>query len=163
MATTRINFSEWLPDQPGVAGAMTEAKNVYPIANGYGSLPLEVNLSNNASENLHNIFAAKKNTPTLLFASGATKLFRYNSGTTNLTDVSKAGGYSTAAEDRTFFTQFGNVVLAANGANKLQAWTIGTSTAFADVAAAAPTAKFVTVVRDFVVCANTSTNPNRVF
>lgn len=163
MATTRINFTEWLPDQPGVAGVMTEAKNVYPIANGYGSLPLEVNLSNNASENLNNIFAAKKNTTTLLFASGATKLFRYNSGTTNLTDVSKAGGYSTATEDRTFFTQFGNVVLAANGANKIQAWTIGTSSAFADVAAAAPTAKFVTVVRDFVVCANTPANPNRVF
>ena len=163
MATTRINFTEWLPDQPGVAGVMTEAKNVYPIANGYGALPLEVNLSANASENLNNIFAAKKNTTTLLFASGATKLFRYNSGTTNLTDVSKAGGYTTATEDRTFFTQFGNVVLAANGADKIQAWTIGTSTAFADVAAAAPTAKFVTVVRDFVVAANTPTNPNRVF
>ena len=57
MATTRITFTEWLPDQPGVTGAMAEAKNVYPIANGYGSLPLEVNLSNNATENLNNIFA----------------------------------------------------------------------------------------------------------
>jgi hypothetical protein len=163
MATTRINFTEWLPDQPGVAGAMTEAKNVYPVANGYGALPLEVNLSNDASENLNNIFAAKNNTTTLLFTSGATKLFRYNSATTNLTDVSKVGGYSTATGERTFFTQFGNVVLAANGTNKLQAWTIGTSTVFADVAAAAPTAHYVTVVRDFVVAANELSYPNRVY
>lgn len=163
MATTRINFTEWLPDQPGVAGSMTEAKNVYPIANGYGSLPLEVNLSNDATENLNNIFAAKNNTTTLLFTSGATKLFKYNSATTDLTDVSKSGGYSTATGERTFFTQFGNVVLAANGADKIQAWTIGTSTEFADVAAAAPTAHYVTVVRDFVIAANTLSNPNRVY
>jgi len=163
MATTRINFTEWLPDQPGLTGTMTEAKNVYPVSNGYSSLPLEVNLSNDASENLNNIFAAKNNTTTLLFASGATKLFRYNSATTNLTDVSKSGGYSTATGERTFFTQFGNTVITANGADKLQSWVIGTSTAFADVAAAAPTAHYVTVVRDFVVAANEVSYPNRVY
>jgi len=163
MATTRINFTEWLPDQPGIAGAMTEAKNVYPVANGYGSLPLEVNLSNNASENLNNIFAAKNNTTTLLFASGATKLFRYNPANTNLVDVSKSGGYSTPSGERTFFTQFGNTVITANGADKLQAWNIGSSTAFADVSAAAPTAHYVTVVRDFVVAANELSYPNRVY
>jgi len=163
MATTRINFTEWLPDQPGIAGAMTEAKNVYPVANGYGSLPLEVNLSNNASENLNNIFAAKNNTTTLLFASGATKLFRYNSANTNLVNVSKSGGYSTPSGERTFFTQFGNTVIAANGADKLQAWNIGSSTAFADVSAAAPAAHYVTVVRDFVVAANELNHPNRVY
>ena len=163
MATTRINFTEWLPDQPGLTGAMTEAKNVYPVANGYGALPLEVNLSNDASENLNNIFAAKNNTTTLLFASGATKLFRYNPANTNLVDVSKSGGYSTPSGERTFFTQFGNTVITANGADKLQAWNIGSSTAFADVSAAAPTAHYVTVVRDFVVAANELSYPNRVY
>ena len=163
MATTRITFTEWLPDQPGVAGAMTEAKNVYPIANGYGSLPLEVNLSNNATENLNNIFAAKNNTTTQLFAAGATKLFKYNSATTNLDNVSKANGYTTASGERTFFTQFGNRIITANGTDKLQAFTIGSSTLFADVAAAAPTAHYVTVVRDFVVAANELSYPNRVY
>lgn len=163
MATTRINFTEWLPDQPGVAGVMTEVTNVYPIANGYAPLPLETDLSNNASESLNNIFAAKKNAVSSLFASGSTKLFKFNSATNNLDDVSKAGGYSTATGERFFFTQFGDVVIAANGANKLQGWTLGSSTAFADLAAAAPTAHYVTVVRDFVVSANTVTYPNRVY
>jgi hypothetical protein len=142
---------------------MTEAKNVYPVANGYSALPLETNLSNAASENLNNIFAAKKNAVSSLFTSGATKLFKYNSANNNLVDVSKAGGYSTATGDRFYFTQFGNVVIAANGANKLQGWTLGSSTAFADLAAAAPTARYVTVVRDFVVAANDLTYPNRVY
>jgi hypothetical protein len=142
---------------------MTEAKNVYPVANGYSALPLETNLSNAASENLNNIFAAKKNAASFLFASGMTKLYRFNSANNNLVDVSKTGGYSTATGDRFYFTQFGNVVIAANGANKLQGWTLGSSTAFADLAAAAPTARYVTVVRDFVVAANDLTYPNRVY
>ena len=163
MATTRINFSEWMPDQPGVAGVMTEVKNVYPVANGYAPLPLETNLSSNASENLNNIFAAKKNAISSLFCSGMTKLFKFNSATNALDDVSKAGGYSTATGERFYFTQFGNVVIAANGEEKLQGWTLGSSTVFADLAAAAPTARYVTVVRDFVVAANTVTYPNRVY
>ncbi len=163
MATSRITFTEWLPDQPGVAGVMTEAKNVYPIANGYAPLPLEANLSTAASENLNNIFAAKTNAVSSLFCSGSTKLFKFNSANTNLVDVSKSGGYSTASGERFYFTQFGNVVIAANGQAKLQGWTLGSSTAFADLAAAAPTARYVTVVRDFVVGAGTSTYPNRVY
>jgi hypothetical protein len=163
MATTRVNFTEWLPDQPGVAGVMTEAKNVYPVANGYSALPSETNLSNTASENLNNIFAAKKNAVSSLFAAGRTKLFKFNSADTDLDDVSKSGGYLTAINERTYFTQFGDVVIAANGQEKLQGWTLGSSTAFADLAAAAPDARYVTVVRDFVVGAGTSTYPNRVY
>lgn len=163
MATTRINFTEWLPDQPGVAGVMTEAQNVYPVANGYSPLPTETDLSTAASENLNNIFAAKKNAVSSLFASGRTKLFKFNSADTDLDNVSKVGGYSGAVDDRTYFTQFGDVVIAANGADKLQGWTLGSSTVFADLDAAAPTARYVTVVRDFVVAANTLTYPNRVY
>ena len=163
MATTRINFTEWLPDQPGVAGVMTEARNVYPVANGYSALPLETNLSNAASENLNNIFAAKKNAVSSLFASGATKLFKFNQADNELEDVSKSGGYTTPTGERFYFTQFGNVVIAANGSNKLQGWSLGSSTEFADLDAAAPTARYVTVVRDFVVAANESANPNRVY
>jgi hypothetical protein len=40
---------------------------------------------------------------------------------------------------------------------------MGSSTAFADLAAAAPTAQFVTVVRDFVVAAKTASNVSEVY
>jgi hypothetical protein len=62
---------------------------------------------------------------------------------------------TTGANDRVRFTQFGKSVISTNNADKLQAWTLGTSTSFADLSATAPIAKFITVVRDFVVVANT--------
>lgn len=161
---TKLNFGEWLPDQPGVAGGLTQAQNVYPVASGYGPLPTAVNYSDAASEDLNNIAAGKTGTTTTIFAGGATKLFKYDSGDLDLDDVSKAGGYVTPSGSRFNFVQFGKVMLAVNDEEKVQAWTLGTSTVWADVAAAAPVARFITVVRDFVVCANigAGTNPNRV-
>lgn len=163
MAATRINFSEWMPDQPGISGALTDAKNVVSLAIGYGPLPLPVNYSAEASEALTAVVSGK--TPdggTKLFASGATKIFDV-SAVGALTDVSKSGGYSGSGRFR--FTQFGNTIIGTNFAEKLQAYTLGTSTAFADLSASAPVAKYITVVRDFVVTAyvdDSGVKPTRV-
>jgi len=160
MATT-IDFGEWMPDQAGITGAIQEAYNVVPQAIGYAPLPNAVDLSGAASENLTNVFATKFGGTTTLFAAGTTKLFKFDSTDLSLDDVSKSGGYTTA--DRFYFTQFGQRLIAANGNAKLQAWDLGSSTAFADLDAAAPTAKYVTVIRDFVVAANTSSSPSTVY
>jgi len=163
MATT-INFGEWVPDQPGVAGNLTEAKNVYAIATGYAPFPLATDYSAAASETLNNIVAGKGAGVTQIFAGGTSKLFKLDTSDLSLDDVSKAGGYATPTNDRWNFTQFGKVILAANNEEKIQAWTIGTSTAWNDVSASAPIAKYLTVVRDFVVSGNigAGTNNNRV-
>jgi hypothetical protein len=163
MAITRINFGEWTPDQPGVTGTMTSVTNTFPLANGYGALKSVEDFSNAASENLNAVYAGKSGANTALFAGGATKLFQYAQADNDLDDVSKSGGYTTPTSERWRFAQFGSVVLAANGQTKIQAWTLGTSTVFADVAAAAPEAYHVTVVRDFVVGARTASYPNRVY
>lgn len=160
MPTQRIQFTEWLPDQPTTTGALLEANNVYPLTIGYGPFPLSNDLSTAASEDLNNVVAAKFDLETQLFAGGATKLFKFNPTTAGLTDVSKAGGYSSV--ERWSFTQFGDAILASNNTAKIQAWYVGTSTAFADVSATAPIAKFITVVRDFVVAANISGTPNKL-
>ena len=161
MATQRIALGEWLPDQPSVIGTIQDAFNVIPIANGYAPFPLSVNYSSDSADTLTNVFAGRFNTITQLFAGSATKLYKFNAGTLALDNVSKSGNYSGG---RWYFTQFGNVVVAANNTNKLQSWTINSSSLFADLAAAAPIAKFVTTVRDFVVCANLDggTNANKV-
>lgn len=163
MAITRINFGEWTPDQPGVTGTMTSVTNTFPLANGYGPLKDVVDFSDAASENLNAVYAGKSGAYTNLFAGGPTKLFLYAQSDNDLDDVSKAGGYSTPTGERWRFAQFGSTVLAANGQAKIQAWTLGSSSAFADVAAAAPAAYHVSVVRDFVVGARTSSYPNRVY
>jgi len=167
MATTKLTFGEWMPDQPGISGALSDAKNVVSQAIGYGPLPTAATFSAAASENLTTLVAGK--TPanaTKLFAAGSTKIFDV-SGVGALTNVSKSGGYTPNANaDRFRFTQFGNVIIGTNFSDPMQAYTLGTSTAFADLAAGAPICRFLTVVRDFVVTAFTdessTTYPSRV-
>lgn len=160
MATTRVNFGEWLPDQPGVIGALTNAKNVYPRLTGYGPFPEEVEYSQAASENLNNVVAAESTSGvTQVFAAGETKLFRLDTTDFSLDNVS-ATTYSSTTKWR--FTQYGNKLIAANGANTLQAYDLTTTGNFANLASDAPSSKFVTVVRDFVVGAHNPTEKFRV-
>lgn len=161
MAIKRLVLGEWLPDQPGLTGALTEAKNVVPRMTGYGPLPSVKQFSNSASENLITTFVGKFGGTIQLFAAGGSKIFKFDPNDLDLDDVSKTGGYASA--ERWKITQFGKVLIAANGNDALQGWTIGTSTAWANLSASAPTASFVTVVRDFVVAANNTNNPNRVW
>ena len=158
----RINLGEWTPDQPGISGSLTVATNVVPQQVGYGPFPSASTYSSAASQTLLSSFAGIYGATTVLFAGGSTKLFKFNDLTTALTDVSKAGSYTST--DGWEFAQFGNVVIAANNKNVLQAWNLSSSSLFADLSASAPTAKFVTVIRDFVVAANigAGTNPNKV-
>jgi hypothetical protein len=167
MATQRITFGEWMPDQPGITGALMDAKNVVSQAVGYGPLPTAATFSDAASENLTTLVAGK--TPsgeTKLFAAGATKIYDV-SGVGALTDASKSGGYTpNANNDRFRFTQFGDVIIGTNFSDAMQSYTLGTSTDFGDLSASAPLSKYVTVVRDFVVAAFTkesgTTYPTRV-
>jgi len=155
MATQRISFGEWLPDQPGLSGALTVAKNVVSQAIGYGPLPLQVQIATGAAENLVSLHTATQtNGTTALFAAGTTKVFKI-SPVGAFTDVSGTT-YATPAADRIRFTQFGEQTIFTNNFDKLQAYNVNTSTDFADLSASAPVAKFITVVRDFVVVANTT-------
>ena len=157
---TRVQFEEWLPDQPSVT-SLRDAKNVYPTSIGYAPFANEENFSSDASENLNSVFGSKYGDEVAIFAGSATKLFKLDATDLGLDDVSKLGGYT---GNTWKFTQFGKVVIAANNQSKLQAWTIGTSSSFADLNANAPIAKYVTVVRDFVVAANigATAEPNKI-
>lgn len=63
-------------------------------------------------------------------------------------------GFNTPANERIRFTRFGNRTIAANFGDRLQSFVADTSTSFRNLADDAPIAKFVTVVRDFVVAAH---------
>jgi len=237
MPTQHIQFKNWLPDQPSILDAVSEANNVTPLAVGYGSFKSAVNYSGAATEDLTNCFSTKLDTDVSVFAGGLTKLFKLDSSSLALDSVGKSAartisnvaltsnvatittasdhGYSTGdvvtvdASNNVFdgsytittvptsttftyakvnanitsaaatgtvigsdytgtyrwqFLQFGNYALAANGANKVQYYDINASSYFGDLAAAAPVAKYITAVRDFVVCANigAGTYPSRV-
>jgi hypothetical protein len=159
---TRVKFEEWLPDQPAMSGAILDAKNVYPVSMGYSPFPNSEEFSASASENLNSVSVGKFGDEVQIFAGGTTKLFKFDSTDLSMDDVSKTGGYASTGSWK--FAQFGSVVLAANNQAKLQSWTLGTSTQFVDVNINAPISKYVTVVRDFVVCANLDggSNPSKV-
>jgi hypothetical protein len=160
MATSRITFGEWLPDQPGLIGALTVARNVFPKAVGYGGFPESVEFSGDASEPLNSVVAARSiDGDTRVIAGGFTKLFLLNSANLSFDDISSTT-YSSSFDWK--FTQFGNTLIAANGANTLQAYDLTTTGNFAVLDSGAPAAKFVTVVRDFVVTAWQPDNNARV-
>jgi hypothetical protein len=153
MATTRVTFGEWMPDQSGISGALTDAKNVVSQAIGYGPFPTPVSFSSAAAENLTSLYAAKApDSNTVLFAAGLSKIYTVG-GSGTLTQVNT--GLTTGSNDRVRFTQFGKSVIICNNSNKLKSWVLGTSSTFAEISSDAPIAKYITVVRDFVVVANT--------
>jgi hypothetical protein len=164
MATSRITFGEWLHDQPGLIGALTVAENVYPKAVGYGPFPDSVAYSEAASQDLNNIGAAIDSSgATKIFAGSANRLYLFDSTDASLDDVSlTTTGYTTS--DRWRFVQFGNNMIAANGQDKLQYYDLTTTGGtFVELDSGAPTAKLLTVVRDFVMTGNIpGSNPNRI-
>jgi hypothetical protein len=160
MATQRITFKEWLPDQPSILDTVSEANNVIPLAIGYGPFKSAVNYSGAASEDLNNCFATKVDSDVSVFAGGLTKLFKLDNDNLSLVDESKSGGYT--GTNRWQFLQFGSLAIASNGSEKIQSFDVNSSTAFADASSDAPIAKYITAVRDFVVAANISGTPNKV-
>jgi hypothetical protein len=236
MPTQRIALGEWLPDQPGLTGALTVAKNCFPVTAGYGAFPAEANFSAAAAEDLTSIISAKDQSGTTkLFAAGLKKIYAVDSvgaltgvfsftgtysqsGTTTLTVTSiahklKTGdsvyldftsgsaadgqftvtkltvdtftvtttsattsgnvtisptstGYNTGSTDRFRFTLFGNQIIGTNFSSRLQVYSADGSSSFKNLSDSAPIAKFITVVRDFVVCAHLdesgTTRPYRV-
>jgi hypothetical protein len=162
MPTQRIAFKDWLPDQPSILDTVSEANNVIPLAVGYGPFKSAVTFSGAASEDLNNCFAAKLDNDVFIFAGGATKLFKVDNTDLSLVNESKAGGYT--GTNRWQFLQFGSLALASNGSEKIQSFDVNSSTAFADVSSDAPIAKYITVVRDFVVAGNigAGTSPSKV-
>lgn len=83
----------------------------------------------------------------------------------NVRISASADGFNTPANERIRFTRFGNRVIAANFGDRLQSYVADASNSFKNLSDDAPIAKFITVVRDFVVCANIdidSTGPFRV-
>ena len=160
-----IPFGEYLPDQPEFANpGATVAKNVLPHNAGYKQFPSQSVYSNALSAKCQGAFAAKEpGGASVVFAGDATKL--YSLSDTTFSDVSGAT-YTTPTDGAWEFTQFGNQVIATNLTDAPQAWTLGTSSAFADLGGTPPKARHVGVIRGFVMMGDldesSTLTPNKV-
>lgn len=92
-----------------------------------------------------------------IFAGDAADLYQLNSASTAWSVVSKATHPYTIASDLMWrFVLMGQRVIAVNFNDPMQSFVMGTSTKFADLAAAAPKARYAAVVRNFLVASNTN-------
>ena len=154
-----IDFGDLQADLPTYenSGALV-VDNVLPLAKGYKSLAGFQALSGTgltgSAVGLFTSFSASGSTN---YAGDATKLYQMDSSLV-FQDKSKAGGYnnSTTENARDFwaFTQFGSNIIATNFADNIQKFTEGTSSAFSDLVSLK--AKYIAVIRDFVVAGYTN-------
>ena len=154
-----IEFGDLQADLPSYenSGALV-VDNVLPLAKGYKSLAGFQALSGTgltgSALGLFTSFSASGSTN---YAGDATKLYQMDSSLV-FQDKSKAGGYnnSTTENARDFwaFTQFGSNIIATNFADNIQKFEEGVDSAFSDLIALK--AKFIAVIRDFVVVGHTN-------
>ena len=161
-----IPFGDYTPDLPALGNpGATTAKNVIPAKVGYLPLNSIADYSSALTAYCRGAASAVDTAGNVhSYAGDETKLYRLVS--TTQTDSSKVGGYSCASDSYWEFAQFGNKIIATNHDDDIQALTLG-GTTFANLAAGAPKARHISVIRDFVMVGNTYDTtdgdmPNRV-
>jgi hypothetical protein len=163
----RLPLGEYLPDLPDFGNpGVTEAKNVLPSGSSYEPFPSTTIYSNALGARCQGAAYGKDaNGNTFNFAGDVSKLYRLNAQAWS--DISKVGGYATPVDGRWFYSNYMTRMLATNFADPIQTFTMGTSSAFSDLSASAPKARYITALRDFIVVGNTFDSfdgnvPNRV-
>jgi hypothetical protein len=155
---TIIPAPQFKPDKPDLVddGSQT-VRNVIPRTEvSYGPMPSLVPYSVALTARVQGgIGVADTAGNTFCFVGDGTKLYKGSAGSAAFADVSAAGGYECDVQGRWSFTFWTpNLVLAADFDDAIQAFTIGTSSAFSNLSSGAPKAKYLAVIRDFVFAFN---------
>ena len=156
-------FLDFLPDLPEYRNeGLVDANNVVPAFKSYRPVRNIASVSTNALTARCQGFASFRSSSGNItsFAGDATKLYRYQSNT--FTDVSGGTTFNTPADNDWQFTQFGNYIIASNGADAPQVWQLDNSSAWSALGGSPPTFWHSAVVRNFVVTGWQSTNRNRI-
>jgi hypothetical protein len=154
-----VPLGPWLPDQPeyGNPGSATMLNCVPRTVNSYGPAPSTSAVTGALDARCQGaIYVRDKSGNVHGFAGDASKLYTIVSGSPNWVDISKSGGYTTAADGQWQFTVFGERIIATNFTDPIQSFVMGVDVAFDDLSADAPVARYVAQVRDFLMVANTS-------
>lgn len=91
------------------------------------------------------------------FAGDSADLWQLTAGSQNWAKVSKsAGAYGISADNQWRFALYGTRIVATDYADNVQSFLLGTSSAFADLSASAPKARFLAVAKSFLMLGDTS-------
>jgi hypothetical protein len=150
-----VELLGYAPDaDPTVMGVLTNASAVVPSLKGLKGAPsaTAVSMATLAATCQGSAVLTKLDGTTRFLAATATNI--YEAGASTWTDVSRAATYTASASQRYRFAQLGDVSLAANGADTIQASASG---AFSCISGA-PIAGIVETVGSFVFGFNTATS-----
>ena len=154
-----IPFGEFAPDQPDLdAGGTfsTVAKNVIPrTKNSYAPLGTVTALTNALDNNCQGAAAFRDSTGSVnSFAGDTSKLYKLDQ--TTYSSVTGSTTPSVADDDTWQFAKFGERVVAVCGHDtNIQSYLMNSSSVFADLDSAAPRARHVAQIKDFIMAGNT--------
>jgi len=144
-----IPFGPWLPDRPKLENpGLVNATNVIPTAGGYAPFQGGTAVTDALDDPCQGAASFKQTDGTsYVFAGDEDKLYQLRNGVWD--DVS-AKTYAVSIFSSWRFEQFGTLVLAANGSDRIQKVRTGTTAIFEEITAS-PVCQFMAVVRDFLV------------
>src|SRR5262249_51228206 len=152
---TMLPFGDYRPDVTAYQSTISRViQNVIPRGDGYGPFFSLVPFTLALPLTCRGYFYARKADGSIaVFAATATDLYLLNTSTFAWTAVSKGGAsYSTIPNgDQWQFAQFNNFVIAVQINPVPQVFDLTASSAFADLAASPPQARYVAVVNRFLV------------
>jgi hypothetical protein len=162
----RILFGTYTPDQPpflnqqdqGVYG-LAMADGCYKIRNGYAPLGQFSALQNGTLASAPIGAGAYRYTGTpYIFVGNATNIYTYSaSGFTSI-----QSGLTTTVGNGLRFCSYGKYMLATNGTDPIKQFDPATPTVMTTLAAGAPTARYLAVVRGFLIAGYAGGLPLRV-
>lgn len=159
-----IPYGPWRPDAAGInTPVCRSAVNVLPGVVGFKPLPsLDAASAALPDTCIGAAVTLEADGEVHAFAGTAEGLYKLASGAT-WDDVTNTGGaYATGAGERWRFAVYGDLVLATTIAEPLQKFDVTSSTEFEDLGGSPPKARYVDVVRDFVLLGCIENNERRV-
>lgn len=154
-------YGEFKPDQPPhLTDGMMTADGVYPIANGYASIPQFALATNGTLASTCLAAASYRQASTVyLFAATATNIYKYeSSGYTSL-----KGSLTTSAAVGVRFVDYNDWMIMTNGTDAVQKFDPGTSTtATANLGGSPPTGRFIGRIGGYLVLAYAGGDPLKV-
>ena len=161
-----IPFSEWRPDVADYNGQHSKyILNALPRGDGYGPVKDFSAYTAALPAACRGFFRALDDDGSVVtFAGTSAKLYKLDNTDFTWDDVSVGAGTYTAlpTTGQWQFEQFGLVVIAVQANAAPQAFTLGTSSAFAALGGSPPNAAYVKAVGRFLVLSGLTSNPYRI-
>src|SRR5690242_7366714 len=159
-----VPWAEWRPDMPDLGQWAREALNVIAAEESYRPFPsLDVATNALAARAQGAAWFRCPDGTQKTFAGDASKLYLLGASQT-FNDVSQVSTtYNTSNDAFWRFEQFGSIAIATNGTDNIQKFDLGSLTGnWTDLGGSPPTAKYIGVVKDFVVLGNLSSDPQKI-